>query len=393
MTWCFSSCSQYEKPCWWWWACVSGLFHLCFHFKIAVSSWPLSQHDHDARYEQHFDTVIPGWPVVLHLLSSTGDDFCWVSPQHRAAETLWPLPGIIGYRCWATWMHVVVVVVAGEDVAVVCFTLTVHASWYTNQTHWLSSRWDVCSSNDSLIGSQSQHYGLQYTVTYGFHLFYRAHTWKVPVLFPSQGFLDSTDASVWHVFTPDFWSSRCTFITAKPHLDVSGIQKKEAITNSHELLITGLSCSHDERVVHVDRGTKKSLSPALWDTHWSPATSPSTTPVKHIWTPNNSFRFLRLALLLRRFSITPPPTAVSGIPSTPTRAMVLFSRAAFRRKPRWWSKGPSKWGEVSAAAGGVWEDPELTEREEVWPQRASSSSPEHHQGTHPAWDFKIRLFR
>lgn len=71
---------------------------------------------------------------------------------------------------------------------------------------------------------------------------------------------------------------------------------------------------------------KSAASPASCAADRSPATSPSTTTAKHIWTANNSFRFLRLALLLRLFSITPPPppTAVSGIPSTTTRAMALF---------------------------------------------------------------------
>lgn len=72
---------------------------------------------------------------------------------------------------------------------------------------------------------------------------------------------------------------------------------------------------------------KEINSPAFWDTDRSPATSPSKIPAKHIWKPNNSFRFLRLALLLRWFSIIPAPpapaTAVSGIPSTTMRVMAL----------------------------------------------------------------------
>lgn len=86
-------------------------------------------------------------------------------------------------------------------------------------------------------------------------------------------------------------------------------------------------------------GALKCPSPALCATVLSPTTTPRSTPAKHIWTTNNSFRFLRLALLLRRFSIIPPPTTVSGIPSTTTRAMALFSQRAFRRYPRWWCKG------------------------------------------------------
>lgn len=77
-------------------------------------------------------------------------------------------------------------------------------------------------------------------------------------------------------------------------------------------------------------------SPAFCAADSNPTTSPSSPPAKHIWMANNSFRFLRLALLLRRFSITPPPprpTAVSGIPWTPTPAMALFCRRAFRLNP------------------------------------------------------------
>lgn len=91
---------------------------------------------------------------------------------------------------------------------------------------------------------------------------------------------------------------------------------------------------------------KTAASPASCAADRSPATSPSTTTAKHIWTANNSFRFLRLALLLRLFSITPPPpTAVSGIPSTTTRAMALFFRRAFRLNTQWWRRDPRNWGE------------------------------------------------
>lgn len=101
----------------------------------------------------------------------------------------------------------------------------------------------------------------------------------------------------------------------------------------------GLVC----RLTVKHRAVSKRPSPAFCATDRNPTTSPSSNPAKHIWKANNSFRFLRLALLFRRFSITPPPTAVSGIPSTTTtRAMALLFRASVPAEPPgwwWWCKG------------------------------------------------------
>lgn len=93
----------------------------------------------------------------------------------------------------------------------------------------------------------------------------------------------------------------------------------------------------------------KSTSPAFRDTERSPATSPSRIPAKHIWKPNNSFRFLRRALLLRRFSITPAPPAAagSGIPST-TKPVMAVSVRLFRR-----SKGSREGEARSGRSGGT----------------------------------------
>lgn len=124
--------------------------------------------------------------------------------------------------------------------------------------------------------------------------------------------------------------------------------KQPVVTARHKLNMnaspfsTTQTCDFRLAGLTAETGTRLKCgpSPAFRATDWSPTTSPSSAPAKHIWTANNSFRFLRLALLLRRFSITPPLTVVSGIPSTTTRAMALLSWGERSGgTPGWWCRG------------------------------------------------------